>query len=438
MKTIKRLVAFVTVLGLGVIAFLSFYKGETSVLQASTQLSEEELIKRGEYLAYAGDCMACHTNTADKPYAGGHGIESPIGTIYVTNITPDKEHGIGKWSLQDFDNAMRYGLRKNGDALYPAMPFAAFSRLTDEDIEALYTYLMKGVEPIAEANRKNDIPWPLSLRFPLNGWRLAFAPKPEVFNFGAYEDATVARGAYLVQGLGHCGSCHTPRTLTLNEKAYSEFDHNGELFLSGGHAPIEGWVATSLRGENLTGLGRTSEEQLFQFLKTGRNDTSAAFGGMRDVIVHSLQHLTDEDLQAMARYLKTLPSFADEEDYRYDDTVAKALFNGDDSMRGGDVYLDNCAACHRTDGKGYARTFPALAGNTTLQAKDPASAINIVLKGHRLDGILGDPTYYTMPNLDWRLSDQDIADVVTFIRTSWGNSGDEVSVSLVKKYRDAL
>jgi len=398
----------------------------------SISAAETDLIKQGEYLARAGDCVACHTAKGGKPFAGGLPMETPIGVIYSTNITPDKT-GLGDYSFEDFDKAVRQGVAKSGSTLYPAMPYPSYARVSESDMQALYAYFMKGVEPVAQENKDSDIPWPLSMRWPLTAWRWMFAPAVEDYQAKAGADPVISRGAYLVEGLGHCGACHTPRALTMQEKALSAQD--GSAFLSGS-APLEGWIAKSLRGDHKDGLGSWSEEQLVQFLKTGRSDRSAVFGGMSDVVVHSMQYLSQDDLTAIARYLKSLP-VVDPKDqpHQYDKQVAQALWKGDDSQRGASVYIDNCAACHRTDGHGYTRVFPALAGNPVLQTADATSLINIVLNGGTLPATHTAPSTFTMPAFAWRLSDQEVADVVSFIRGSWGNQGAPVKASEVADLR---
>ena len=394
---------------------------------------QQALIKQGKYLARAGDCVACHTVKGGKPFAGGLAMETPIGTIYSTNITPDPS-GIGAYSFEDFDKAVRHGVAKNGSTLYPAMPYPSYARVNQADMQALYAYFMKGVAPVAQANKDSDIPWPMSMRWPLAMWRWAFAPAVADFTPVAGQDPVVSRGAYLVEGLGHCGACHTPRALTMQEKALGADD--GSAFLSGS-APLEGWIAKNLRGDHKDGLGSWDEAQLVQFLKTGRSDRSAVFGGMSDVIEHSMQYMSPADLTAIARYLKSLPAVDPaDKPHKYDPAVADALWNGDDSKRGAAVYIDNCAACHRTDGNGYKRVFPALAGNPVLQSEDPTSLIHIVLKGGTLPATHTAPSTFTMPAFDWRLSDQEVADVVNFIRTSWGNKGGDVTAKEVKALRE--
>ncbi|WAT28823.1 cytochrome c [Pseudomonas sp. GXZC] len=398
----------------------------------SVSAAETDLIKQGEYLARAGDCVACHTAKGGKPFAGGLPMETPIGVIYSTNITPDKT-GLGDYSFEDFDKAVRHGIAKSGSTLYPAMPYPSYARVSDSDMQALYAYFMKGVEPVAQENKDSDIPWPLSMRWPLAAWRWMFAPSVEEHQAQAAADPVISRGAYLVEGLGHCGACHTPRALTMQEKSLSATD--GNAFLSGS-APLEGWIAKSLRGDHKDGLGSWSEEQLVQFLKTGRSDRSAVFGGMSDVVVHSMQYMSENDLTAIARYLKSLPAVdPKDQPHQYDKQVAEALWKGDDSQRGASVYIDNCAACHRTDGHGYTRVFPALAGNPVLQTADATSLINIVLNGGTLPATHTAPSTFTMPAFAWRLSDQEVADVVSFIRGSWGNQGAPVKASDVKDLR---
>ncbi|KPA89361.1 c-type cytochrome [Pseudomonas sp. RHF3.3-3] len=401
---------------------------------ATAQAAETDvaLVKRGEYLARAGDCVACHTAKGGKPFAGGLAMPTPIGTVYSTNITPDAS-GIGHYSFEAFDQAVRKGIGKDGSTLYPAMPYPSYARVTDEDMQALYAYFMKGVEPVAQPNRATDIPWPLSMRWPLAIWRGLFAPEAKAWVAPANADPVVSRGAYLVEGLGHCGACHTPRALTMQEKALNPQD--GEQFLAGS-APLEGWIAKNLRGDHKDGLGNWSEEQLVQFLKTGRSERSAVFGGMSDVVEHSLQYLTDADLTAIARYLKTLPpSRADDGPHVYDKQVADALWKGDDSQPGASIYIDNCAACHRTDGHGYTRFFPALAGNPVLQTQDPTSLIHVVLAGGTVPATHAAPSTISMPAFGWRLSDQEVAEVVSFIRSSWGNQGAAVTAADVARLR---
>ena len=411
-----------------------------------------QLIKRGEYLSRAGDCIACHSAVGGKPFAGGLGIESPLGTIYSTNITPDKETGIGNYTLEDFDRALRQGKAKDGHSLYPAMPYTAYANVTPEDINAMYVYFMHGVEPVKEANKDTDIMWPLSMRWPLGIWRWMFAPDPVSGDHdGGTSRAPVAarstpasasasgqqdallRGKYLVEGLGHCSSCHTPRGFALQEKAISESD--GKAFLSG--AVIDNWLAKNLRGDTVDGLGTWTKEDIVAFLKSGRNSHAAAFGGMAQVVQDSTQYLTDDDLHAIAVYLKSLPPANEKATtpLAANPATEQALRVGSDKSDGAMAFLNNCAACHRSTGKGYEETFPRLALSSTVNTADPTSLIHIVLKGAQMPGTASAPTEYAMPGFDWRLTDKEVADVVTFVRNSWGNKAAAVTASDVAKVR---
>ncbi|WP_029686492.1 c-type cytochrome [Tatumella saanichensis] len=383
--------------------------------------SGQDLVKQGEYLARAGDCVACHTSPGGKPFAGGLAMTTPIGTIYSSNITPDKQDGIGNYSYDDFQKAVRQGIAKNGETLYPAMPYPSYASVSDADMHALYAYFMQGVQPVAQKDRATDIPWPLSMRWPLAIWRHLFAPEVKPVVAAAGEDPVVARGQYLVEGLGHCGACHTPRAMTMQENVLNNSD--GTAYLSGGSSPIDGWNAVDLRGDNQDGLGRWSTQDLEQFLRYGRNDHTAAFGGMTQVVQDSLQYMSDSDIHAIAAYLKTLsPNQPNQTPFKGDDSVAQALWKGDDHMTGAGAYVDSCAACHKTDGNGYTRFFPALKGNPVVLDKDPTSLIHIILTGDTLPGVQGAPSAITMPAFGWRLNDQKVADIANFVRSSWGNN----------------
>jgi len=389
------------------------------------------LITQGAYIAAAGDCTACHTAPGGALYAGGLGIASPIGTIYAANITPDKSTGIGNWSYDDFARLMRTGVTKSGYTVYPAMPFTSYSRVSDQDLHALYAYIMLGVPAVNNQVKRPDIPWPLSIRWPMTVWRWMFAPAPGPFQPEPGQDAQTARGAYLVQTLGHCGSCHTPREITLQEDALNDVNHPSFL-AGGGH--IDGWMPVDLRGDDTTGLGRWSVTDIATFLKTGATDKTAAFGGMADVVHDSTQYLTNADLTDIALYLKSLPASSNAK-YAYDNTETTALNSGDSSKPGAAIYLANCDVCHSASGEGYAKAFPALAGNPVVAGQDPTSLINIVLDGARRPQTTTAPSSLVMPTLAWKLNDQQIADVLTFIRSSWGNNAPSVSPNQVARLR---
>jgi len=387
-----------------------------------------DLLQRGEYLARAGDCVVCHTAAGEKPFAGGYKMMVPhLGAIYSTNITPDKETGIGNYTFEDFDRAMRRGIAKDRHRLYPAMPYPSYAKVGEEDLRALYAFIMHGVSPVRRANQAAEIRWPLSMRWPLAIWDLLFSPSPG-FNADSAHDAAWNRGAYLVQGLGHCGSCHTPRGLLFQEKALTE---SSSEFLAG--AELDLWSASSLRGDPRAGLGRWSQTDLAEFLKTGHNRYTTAFGTMIDVINNSTQYMTVEDLEAVARYVKSLPTRDAGPAYRYDARTIVAL--SPPSSRGGGIYLRQCIPCHVTDGKGYAPYLPSLAGNPAVLDPDPASLIQITLNGSARVVVAGLPDAYRMPVSRWSLNDGEVADVVTFIRNGWGNDASAVTSDEVAKIR---
>jgi alcohol dehydrogenase (quinone), cytochrome c subunit len=397
--------------------------------------STPDLIARGSYLARLGDCAACHSVPGKPAYSGGLRMGIPIGAIYTSNITPDSRNGIGRMSLNDFDRALRFGVAE-GHSLYPAMPFTSYYNTRPDDVAALYTYFKYGVPAAAVPNHSNDIVFPLSMRWPLTFWRWFFAPTPKPFVASAGMDSERSQGAYFVEGLGHCGECHTPRALAMQMKAITPA--GGAPYLSG--AVIENYFAPSLRNSGPGSLGAWSEAELAQFLETGANGQGIAFGSMSDVIVHSTQYMTHADALAAAKYLKALrtPGEDPAAPFTYDTLAHLALKNGDASKPGARIYLDNCAACHRPDGVGYELVFPRLAGNPVVQAGNPQSLVSIVLDGSQTPRTARTPAQFTMPRFDWRLSDRDVADVVNFIRTSWGNAASPVSSAEVAMTRKSL
>lgn len=391
----------------------------------------QQALTPGQQLAAAGDCIACHTAVGGQTYAGGLKMSTPIGAIYSTNITPDKETGIGNYSYEEFAKAVREGAAKDGRNLYPAMPYTSYAKINDQDLHILYDFFMHQVPAVKQQNRDSDIPWPLSMRWPLSVWNWVFHDDT-VFKPDSSQSAQWNRGAYLVQGLAHCGTCHTPRGIGFQEKALDQHD---AAYLTGG--TLEGWHAPDLTGNVKNGLGRWSAQDIAQFLKTGRTDTSAAFGSMTDVVAHSTQYLSNDDLEAVAVYLKSLKSSDPQAVAPKNDTeTSLALIKGDMSKPGAQAYMDNCSACHRIDGQGYTKTFPALAHNSAVLSDDPSSLINVVLRGGQMAVTQEAPTGLTMPDFAWRLDDKQVADLLTFIRSSWGNNAPAVTADEVKALRE--
>nr|WP_082071160.1 cytochrome c [Komagataeibacter xylinus] len=413
----------------------------TGSARAQDDAQHDAVVARGAYMAVASDCAACHTASGGAPFAGGLAFNLPTGTLYAPNITPDRQTGIGQYSEAEFRRALRQGIRRDGATLYPAMPYPSYARLTDEDVHALYVYFMDGVKPVAHRVVQDGMSWPMSMRWPLAIWRTLYAPDPKDvrrdMDRRIFADPLVARGSYLVEGPGHCGACHTPRALTMQEKALTAAD--GPLYLSGGDA-VDGWRPVSLRGENRTGLGRWNEHDIVRFLATGRMPLGAAFGGMTDAIGHGTQHMTDEDRLAIARYLKTLSPTATPvaQGWTYDPTATDALRAGNVSARGARSYVDRCAACHRTDGRGYPTTFPPLAGNPVVMDPRPDSLIRIVLEGNVLRATRQAPSAFVMPGFAASMDDAAVADTVTFIRAAWGNDAPAVTTADVGRIRRTL
>jgi len=440
MKEPKRIALFfrlaVAVITLGIACVLiAIYA------MAQSAPASKELVQRGAYLTRAGDCIACHTAPKGKPYAGGVPIATPLGVIYSTNITPDLETGIGHYSMDNFVKVMREGVTDDGDHLYPAMPYTSYTRLSQEDLSAFYAYFMQGVEPVRKPNHPTQLSWPLSIHSLMAVWNGLYLKKGE---YAADPNKSVSwnRGAYLVQGLGHCGGCHTPRGVLGQEKAGSEKD--GRQYLAG--AKLDNWYALPLTGDRKTGLYAWSKDEIAEYLRTGRTARVAAVGIMAEVVGKSTQYLTDQDLMAIAEYLKSLPPSNDERQGNRDlaiqasaaSAATRALSGGDTGMRGSRVYLDNCNACHRSDGSGAKRTFPNLVKNEALNAKDPISLIHIVLAGGSMPSTQTAPSAFAMPDFGWRLSDAEVADVLSFIRSSWGNHAAAVSSDEIGRVRKAL
>ncbi|MBK5536925.1 c-type cytochrome [Pseudomonas sp. TH05] len=393
----------------------------------TTPPAEPTLVERGLYVAQLGDCIACHTAKGGAIMAGGLELKTPMGTIYSSNITPDPDTGIGRYSFEQFDRAMREGVTPNGSHLYPAMPYPSYAKMTEEDMRALFAYLMDGVAPVAQANLEADMGFPFNQRWGLWFWNLVFVDNKE-FEADPKKDAQLNRGAYLVQGLGHCGSCHTPRGIAFQEKAMSDNESGGEHYLAG--ETVEEWRALSLR--NLWTV-----EDTVQLLKTGQNRFATVAGNMADVINHSTQHISDADLTAIAAYLKSLPAGKDDLPMPSQPLTPAAPPSNLFSSRGGLGYAQFCSDCHRQDGGGVPQMFPALAGNPSIASANPTSLLHITLTGWQTAQTAAHPRVYTMPGFA-QLADEEIAEILSFVRSSWGNTGSAISPAQVKAMRAQL
>lgn len=393
------------------------------------QADDAALVKQGEYISRLGDCSACHSIPGKPAFSGGLAIESNLGTIYSTNITPDKDHGIGNYSEQQFSDAVRKGVLPDGKRLYPAMPYPDYAKINGQDMHALYTYFMQGVKPSADVPPETDLSFPFSQRWGMRFWNWAFVSDKPFQPIGG-ATAEVNRGAYLVESLGHCGSCHTPRGLGMNEKA---LDSGDDQFLAGGN--LNGWEVPSLRG-----LPHWTEQETVDYLATGRNDKAAVGGEMTSVVEHSTSYMSDADLKAIAAYLKFIggnPAAPAVQETTISPTEAK-LTAAKNLSAGERLYLDNCGACHFVTGKGAPGVFPQLDQATIVNAGDPGGLIHTILAGAQQPSTAKAPSTLAMPGFANRLSDDQVAQLATFIRQGWSNKASAVTADQVAKVRESL
>ncbi len=365
----------------------------------------------GKYQSVLGDCEGCH----GRNLAGGVALATPFGKLVTPNITPDVATGIGTWSQEDFRKAMKQGMGKGGKPLYPAMPYVNYALMPDADVAALWTYI-RTVKPVRNSVDVNQLKFPFNLRFLMRGWNLLFF-KPAPFANDASKNAAWNRGEYLVEGPAHCGACHSPRN-------FFGADKGG---LSG--ASLQGWWAPDLTGDGRAGLGAWSNDELVQYLQTGRNAHSLASGPMAEAVENSTSRMTDSDLNAIAVYLKDLPPGPGNGGGA---TGAEAQMQA-----GARIYQVSCAACHGGDGKGSA-IFPPLAGNPIVTQSSPETLARVVLAGAKGAATVKSPTGPAMPSFAWRWNDEQVAAVLTYIRNNWRNVAPAVSADTVTKIRTSL
>ena len=398
--------------------------GVTGATAQQPQKPDPALLAKGEYLARAGDCIACHTAREGKIFAGGLPMETPFGTLYTSNITPDAQTGIGTWTSDQFFKTMHNGRFPDGGLLYPAMPFASYTKVTREDSDAIFAYL-RSVPPVKQVNRPHDLRFPYNNRSLIIGWRTLF------FREGEYQpDPTKSadwnRGAYLVEGLGHCGMCHTAINALGGSSESQAFE--------GGLIPMQNWYAPSLTSNKEAGLGEWSIDEIVGLLRNGVSHRGAVYGPMADVVFNSLQYMTEADGRAMAVYLKSLAQRQAPGGPRPGTTAAE------DSLLarlGKTIYDAQCASCHGAKGQGKSPEFPPLAGNPSIEMAYAVNPIRMVLNGGYPPATAGNPRPYGMPPFAQRLSDDEVAAVVTYIRTSWGNRGAAISARDANELRTA-
>ena len=371
------------------------------------------LIERGAYLARAGNCRDCHTPRGAGPYSGGRGIPTPFGTVYSSNLTPDAATGIGAWSAAEFRRALQHGRSRDGRLLYPAFPYDANTRVSAADADALWAYL-RSLPAVAQANRPHALRWPYDTQAALALWRALYF-RPGRFETQPQQTAEWNRGAYLVQGLGHCSACHAERNaLGATRNAVG---------LAGGLIPLQNWVAPALGGE--------PADAVAQLLQTGVADGAAMLGPMAEVVLHSTQHLSPADLLAMARYLQSLPRPVPPA--RAESTALPTHLE-----RGAKVYDARCTQCHGADGRGVARAYVPLAGNRAVLQEPPANLVQVVLGGAFAPSTAGNPRPFGMPPFATELGDEDVAAVLSYIRNAWGNRAGEVMALDVQRWRSSV
>ena len=376
-------------------------------------------IKKGEYLTIAADCAACHTVPGSgKPFAGGRPIETPFGNVVSANITPDRETGIGGWTGEDFKAALKTGIGKGGVHLYPAMPYVYYSKMTDEDVDAIWAYFST-IPPARNPVVTNQLPFPYNIRASLWFWNLLYGPEPG-WQGDPGKSPEWNRGAYLVNGPMHCGACHTPKSF-LGGDSSAKFQ---------GYS-IQGWHAPNITNDKQLGLGTWSIDDIAQYLKTGHNKVAAASGPMGEEVERSSSKVSDGDLKAVAVYLKDQTSS--------ESTQPLAVNATDPVMKAGQaIYRDQCSACHKLDGSGVADMFPALKAAPSVRASDPMSLIHVVMNGAKSASTELAPTGPGMPSYAWQLNDEQIAAVLTYVRNAWGNAASPVSESDVRSARTSL
>lgn len=376
-------------------------------------------IQRGRYVTILADCAACHTDPVEnQPFAGGRPIETPFGNVIAANITPDRETGIGNWTDAQFDTAVRGGKAPDGTRLYPAMPFPYYTRMTREDVLAIRAYL-NTLSPVHHAVQSDQLPFPFNIRATMSLWDAMYF-EPGMLKPDATKSAQWNRGAYLVQGPGHCPACHTPKTRLGGDESKERL---------AGYS-LQGWFAPNISDDDNVGLGRWSQADIVSYLKTGHNRFAGASGPMAEEIANSSSRMTDPDLQAIAVYLKAEPGRVPQ---------ALPLAPADPMMvAGAAIYRDLCSACHSPDGSGVPYLIPNLAESSSVASREPTSVLQVLLRGARTVATDKEPTAPAMPAFDWQLTDAQIAAVATYVRNSWGHAAPAIAAGDVKKARHTL
>jgi mono/diheme cytochrome c family protein len=404
--------------------------------------AQTDAVKRGEYLATASDCVACHTAPGGKPFAGGLAIVSPVGTIYSTNITPSSASGIGRYTEEEFARALRDGVRADGANLYPAMPYTSYRVFTDADLRDLYAYFMHGVAAVDVTPQRTSLPFPMNIRLSMKGWNLLF-----LGGAGAPADPGQSpdwsRGRYLALGAAHCSTCHTPRGFLMQELSGRD--------LSG--AQVGAWYAPNITSDPVSGIGRWSHDELVRYLQTGSLPGKAqAAGSMGEAVEHSFSHLTTEDIGAIATYIQTVRAIHDPSDDQSRFGYGKAsselgTLRGSNAIlseavgepSGAALFQGNCSSCHSAFGQGSGDGYyPSLFHNSASGAANANNLIATILNGVERTTPKGEaymPGFGGKPNDIGALSDSEIALLANYVTDHFGRPGKAVSpadVALVR------
>jgi mono/diheme cytochrome c family protein len=425
MKRLLRVLLLIVVLVALLLGWLFFGGAHQPTSPAMSKvtaptLHDPALIARGEYLATVGDCAGCHTTQGGAPFAGGRSLATPFGNIPVPNITPDRDTGLGNWSFENFWQALHDGKGRHGEWLYPAFSYTSYTKVTQDDALAMFAYL-QSLPSVHLPSTAPTLEFPYSVRDSLTAWRALYF-KEGVFKPDPNQSTQWNRGAYLVQGLGHCNECHAARD--------SLGGTPQDMHLTGGQIPQQNWYAPDLSTRQNGGLQGWNEQDIVDLLKNGQSSKGVAFGPMSDVVAISTQHMTDDDLRAVATYLGSLPArtLAPEEPSPFN---AKALV-----QQGEKVYTQqHCADCHGKDGNGIAGIYPPLNGNSSVTEPSGINATRAVLLGGFAPLTAANPRPYSMPPFAQQLNDADVAAVVSYIRGSWTNRAPVVLERDVSKYR---
>lgn len=381
-----------------------------------------QVIARGRYLARVGNCMACHTARGGREYAGGEGVQTPFGVVRAPNLTPHAANGLGAWTAAEFWRALHNGRARDGRLLYPAFPYQSYTHVTREDSDAIFAYL-RSLEAVDSPRLAHALRFPYNTQAALAVWRALYfrpggGPAPAA---PSAPNAQLNRGAYLVQGLGHCGACHTPRNALGAPLAGAP--------LAGGMVAGQGWYAPALDMPAEAGLAQWPAGEAAALLQTGVSPRAGVSGPMAEVVFHSLQHWSDADIGAALAYLQALAQRPAPE--RALDAPSQAVL-----QRGGRLYERHCLDCHGRQGEGQPGAFASLAGNRAVLLRDPTNLVQVVLHGGYAPATAGNPRPHGMPPFIQTLSDEEVADVLSYIRNAWGNRADKVDTITANRVRE--